>query len=138
MSPSLNRVELLARFIAFAGVGATGTAIHMASLWLALTVGVAFFSAQGYAVVAAMTWNFLVNNAFTYGDRRLRGGDIPRGLASFYAVAALGALVNLTVADLVFIAGAPWWLAALSGAAAGLGWNFSMTRAFTWGRDPAG
>ncbi len=126
--------DLTLRFVSFAAVGATGTAVHMLTLWAVMSLRVGFFSAQGYAVVMAMTWTFLANNTVTYRDQRLRGRDIPRGIATFYGVAAIGAVVNLTVGDCAYIMGSPWWLAALCGAMAGVGWNFSMTRLTTWRR----
>ena len=127
------------RFAAFAVVGATGTVVHLATVWIAQRLGVSFFTAQGDAVVVAMTWNFFVNNAFTYAEQRLRGATaLLRGLASFYAVGALGALVNVAVADVVFIRGGSWWSAVLAGAVAGVAWNFTMSSFFTWRRSLAG
>jgi dolichol-phosphate mannosyltransferase len=134
----MTRNRLPGRFVAFALVGATGAAVHLITVWVAQRLGASFFSAQGDAVVVAMTWNFFVNNAFTYAEKRLRGvTELLRGLATFYAVGAFGAVVSVAVADFVFIGGASWWIAALAGALAGLAWNFTMSGIFTW-RSAAG
>jgi dolichol-phosphate mannosyltransferase len=91
------------RFALFALVGGVGLFIHMAVLWFALTVvGVAFDPAQASAAVAAMTSNFFVNNLFTYRDRRLHGLGLQRGLFTFYAICALGAVANVGIAGYVF------------------------------------
>jgi dolichol-phosphate mannosyltransferase len=91
------------RFALFALVGGVGLFIHMAGLWFALTVvGVAFDPAQASAAVAAMTSNFFVNNLFTYRDRRLHGLGLLRGLFTFYAICALGAVANVGIAGYVF------------------------------------
>jgi dolichol-phosphate mannosyltransferase len=125
--------NLPVRFAAFAVVGATGTVVHLLTVWTAQRLGVSFFSAQGDAVVVAMTWNFFVNNTFTYAEQRLRGATaLLRGLASFYAVGAVGAAINVAVAAVVFVSGGSWWLAALSGALAGVAWNYTMASIFTW------
>jgi len=42
---------------------------------------------------------FLFNNVFTYGDQRLRGRAMWRGLLSFYAACGIGALINLAIAE---------------------------------------
>ena len=60
------------RFLLFCLVGLTGIAIHMATLQLAVTT-LSFGAAQAVATVAAITWNFVLNNMFTYRDQRLAG-----------------------------------------------------------------
>jgi dolichol-phosphate mannosyltransferase len=79
-----------------------------------------------------MTGNFLLNNLFTYRDRRLHGRRLLTGLLSFYAICGLGAAANVGVAS--FLAGTQhaWWLAGLAGAALSAVWNFAMSSVFTW------
>ena len=55
-----------------------------------------------------MTSNFFLNNLFTYRDQRLRGWRAARGLLAFYAVCALGAAANVSVAAYVFAADQVW------------------------------
>jgi dolichol-phosphate mannosyltransferase len=97
--------------------------------------GASFAVAQGIATVVAMTGNFLLNNLFTYRDRRLRGWRIFSGLASFYAVCGAGAAANVGIA--AYIAGGhSWWLAGLAGAAVSAVWNYAMSSIFTWSSSP--
>ncbi|MCW5697166.1 MAG: glycosyltransferase family 2 protein [Bauldia sp.] len=123
------------RFLLFSLVGGTGVVIHLVVLWLlggAEAGGEAFFRAQTGAVAAAMTWNFFVNNWITYRDKRLRGWGLVRGLLSFYAIGAAGAVANVGVATLVASNGSVWWLAGLAGAAIGAVWNFAASNYITW------
>ena len=126
------------RFLLFSLIGGLGLGVHLATLWLLLhTAQASFPLAQGIATVVAMTGNFLLNNLFTYRDRRLKGWRILSGLGSFYAVCGLGAVANVGVA--ASIAGNhSWWLAGLAGAAISAVWNYAMSSVFTWSvRRPA-
>ena len=121
------------RFALFAFVGGIGLFIHMAVLWLALTItGAAFNLAQTVATIVAMTANFFLNNLFTYRDRRLRGFAVLRGLFTFYAICALGAVANVGIAGYVFSRNEVWWLAGLAGVVVGSVWNYSVSSVFTW------
>ncbi len=124
------------RFVLFAVIGGTGVAVHLltaALLGASTTVdNSAFTLAQTGAVIAAMTWNFLLNNLITYRDRRLRGRRLIFGLLSFYGVCAAGAVANVGVARLVFADRPIWWLAAIAGALVGAAWNFAASSFFTW------
>jgi dolichol-phosphate mannosyltransferase len=121
------------RFALFALVGGIGLFIHMSVLWFALTVaGASFNPAQASAAVAAMASNFFVNNLFTYRDRRLRGFALVRGLFTFYAICALGAVANVGIAGYVFSRNEVWWLAGLAGIVVGSVWNYAVSSVFTW------
>lgn len=121
------------RFISFAAVGFSGIFVQLAAIWLLHRVWTTpFLPAEALATVAAMTSNFVLNNEFTYRDRRLRGKALLRGLVSFYLACAFGAFINIGLATLVFGLGHPWWLAGLLGAIAGAVWNYAITAVFTW------
>jgi dolichol-phosphate mannosyltransferase len=124
---------LPARFFLFAAVGVTGIGVQLAVLSLLFTATGHFLFSQACATWAAMTSNFFLNNAITYGDQRLRGRRIWRGLLTFYAVCGIGALINIAIADWLFIKSAPYWLAGLAGAVVAALWNFFTTASFTWG-----
>jgi dolichol-phosphate mannosyltransferase len=122
------------RFAIFALVGATGIAVHLAILWLVGLGGATFAAAQTTAVVAAMTWNFVLNNIITYRDQRLRGVSFFTGLLSFYVIGAVGALANIGIAQSLYDQGRGWWIAGIAGALIGVVWNFTMSSFFTWRR----
>ncbi len=123
------------RLILFLMVGALGVAVHLSVLGGLLFSGlVAFASAQAAAVWAAMTFNFTLNNVFTYSDRRLRGVRFFAGLASFYAVCLVGAAANVGVGTWFHGAEHSWWLSGIAGALIGAVWNFAASSAVTWRR----
>jgi dolichol-phosphate mannosyltransferase len=129
---------LPARFFLFAAVGATGIVMQLAVLSLLFNASGNFLVSQLVATWAAMTSNFFLNNAITYGDQRLRGRRIWRGLLSFYAACSIGAFINVALADWLFIKSAPYWTAGLAGALVAALWNFFTTASFTWGGTNAG
>jgi dolichol-phosphate mannosyltransferase len=124
---------LPARFFLFAAVGATGLGVHLAVLWLAFSATGAFLPSQIAATWTAMTSNFFLNNAFTYGDQRLRGRRLWRGLVSFYVACGIGAFINIAVAEWLFLKSAAYWAAGMAGALIAALWNFFTTASFTWG-----
>jgi len=131
-----------ARFISFALVGGAGLVVHLAVLAAMLKLArVGFATGQATATVVAMTSNFLLNNALTYSDRRLRGIGLLTGLVSFYLICSIGALANVGVASFVFEKRYSWWAAGIAGVVVGTVWNYGMSGLFTWGqrrRGPAG
>ena len=125
---------LPARFFLFAAVGVTGLAVHLAVLrTIYVLSGGEFLASQALATCAAMTSNFFLNNAVTYGDRRLRGRRMWRGLLSFYAACAIGALIAVALADWLYLRSMTYWVAGLVGAAVAALWNFLTTASVTWG-----
>ena len=127
---------LPARFFLFAAVGASGVGVHLVALWLLFAASGSFLLSQALATWVAMTSNFVLNNLITYGDQRLRGRAMWRGLLSFYAACGIGALINLAIADWLFLKSTPYWLAGLGGAVIAALWNFFTTASFTWGASP--
>ena len=126
------------RFLLFSLIGALGVGTHLLTLWFGThLLAIAFPVAQAAATVVAMTGNFLLNNLFTYRDRRLRGRGLVTGLISFYAVCGAGAAANVGVASYVAGGHHSWWLAGLAGAAVSVVWNYAMSSIFTWSGSPA-
>jgi len=123
------------RFLLFCLVGLTGVGIHMAILQLALRFGGAPFAmAQTIATVAAICWNFVLNNMVTYRDQRLSGRPFVSGLLRFQIVCGIGAISNVGIASLLYGHGAEWWLAGLIGAMMGAVWNYMVSAVWVWRR----
>lgn len=122
-------------FFLFGAMGMIGVLIHLGLLRLLLAAGLAFGASQLIAASVAMTCNFLLNNAFTYRDRRLRGVRVLTGLLWFYVACSFGLMINYRIADFARAAGAAWYLAGLSGLTVGAIWNYAVTRLFTWRAD---
>jgi dolichol-phosphate mannosyltransferase len=121
------------RFALFALVGGLGLIVHMAMLWSCLTLlALSFTLAQATATTVAMTFNFFMNNLFTYRDRRLRGWRLARGLLSFYFICGLGGVANVGIASYLFRADQTWWVAGIAGVIIGSVWNYAVSSIFTW------
>lgn len=122
-----------ARFILFTGVGVSGVAMNLAVLGLLFRVaGLPFALSQSLAIFVAMGWNFWLNNQLTFRDRRLRGAALARGFLAFVAACAVGAVVNVALAEMLFRFGLPWPLAGGIGALAAGVFNFWAVRRLTW------
>ena len=107
--------------------------VRLTTLWITLDrLGFEFAVAQAAATVVAMTSNFVLNNLFTYRDRRPRGLALVRGLGVFYLICTVGAVANVGVASFAFTSHYTWWLAGVAGAVVGSVWNLAMSSVFTW------
>ena len=126
------------RFLLFAAVGVLGLGAHVLVLSLGLAAGLEFGPAQALATLCAIGGNFLLNNRFTFRDRRLRGPRLLRGFLIFAVTCGIGAAANLGVASFVIGSGhQSWWAAGLAGAAMSLVWNYAVGSTLTWRRRPA-
>lgn len=123
------------RFALFAFIGGLGLVVHLAVLRASLAFpALDFTEGQAIATLVAMTFNFLLNNLFTYRDQRLRGVKLLSGLVSFYLICAVGAVGNVGIASYVFARQPVWWLAGIAGAIVGSVWNYAVSSVFTWRR----
>ncbi len=121
------------RFLLFAAVGASGIAVHLATLEYAIRVlDYDFEWAQFTAVVIAMTWNYVVNNQLTYRDRRLTGFRFVTGLLTFYLACSIGTIGNVGVASWIHSFTETDWLAGLAGAIVGAVFNYAASSVLIW------
>ena len=132
------------RFALFGTIGAVGVVVHMAVLAVVLAVmgGTfkghlisAFEIGQTIAALVAMTFNFVLNNALTYADKRLVGFvPLLRGWAKFGLTCSVGLLANVGVAAVLVRFGFHEYAAAISGIIIGSVWNFALSSKFVWGK----
>lgn len=123
------------KLVQFGAIGMLGVGVHLALLYLTFNmVGSAFATAQAAAVLGAMTFNFALNNKFTYRDRQLKGWAWVGGLFSFYLVCSLGAVANVGIGSLVYEQFHGWWIAGIAGAIVGSVWNYVASGWLTWTR----
>jgi len=98
----------------------------------------AMFSAIGVivATLAALTFNFFLNNALTYRDRRLKGWrQLVDGWVSFAVICSVGAVANVGIAAFLYeMRDGAWAASALIGVLVGAVWNYALSSKFTWGR----
>ncbi|NLS26431.1 Undecaprenyl-phosphate 4-deoxy-4-formamido-L-arabinose transferase [Sphingomonas sp. S2M10] len=124
------------RFAMFSAIGAMGAAVHLSVLFLLFRVaGLPFVTGTIVATIVAMTFNYLLNNALTYRERRLKGAALIGGWVSFCLVCAVGAAANVGLAAFLHnVQHGDWRLSALAGIAVAAVWNFALSSRFVWGR----
>lgn len=121
------------RFIAFALVGALGVLVHLAVLEAAFAgLHLHFELAQSIATIAAMAFNFALNNQVTYRDQRLRGPRVWSGLLLFMLVCGIGAIANIGIAQALYAQHTPGLAAGATGAAIGVVWNYAVSATLVW------
>jgi dolichol-phosphate mannosyltransferase len=121
------------KFILFAAVGVMGLAVHLTTLQVLKLAGLHFLLSQSLATLGAMTFNYVVNNQITYRAERLKGGRFVVGYLVFCLVCSLGAVANVSVANLALGRVHSWPLAGLAGALMSSVFNFGVATRFVWG-----
>ncbi len=123
------------RFIMFVLAGSVGALLHLGILGgMHKTLHEDFWLSQAVATLSAMVLNFVLNNYFTYRDRRLQGIQFMVGLLLFMAICSVGALTNVQLAQYLYRHALPWWLAGLLGAVIGSVWNYGVSTQMVWSR----
>jgi dolichol-phosphate mannosyltransferase len=130
----LSKGLLPPRFVLFAIVGLLGLAVHLSILNVFGALGWTFMQAQIFATAGAMIFNFTLNNQFTFRDRRLTGVSMLVGLALFTMACSIGALANVSVADLAQQELGNWNIAGMIGAFMGSVFNFGLASSLVWNR----
>lgn len=136
------------RFALFGTVGAMGVFVQFGVLWAVQALilgehfvyghwskGTVFNIANSVAAIAAMSFNFVLNNELTYADKRLRGfAPLMRGWAKFAMTCSLGLLTNIGSAAALKSMGFHDVVAVIVGIVLGSVWNFALSSKFVWGR----
>jgi putative flippase GtrA len=133
----------------FAAVGLSGVAINLGVLHLlAGVLGVREILSSAVAIELSILWNFALNDAFTFRDRRDTARAPPLGrLLRYHAVSAVGAAVQLGTFVLAALAlsraagrtdlGAFRYAAQAAGIAAAFVWSFGGAMRFAWATGDA-
>jgi len=120
------------RFIIFAAVGLIGIAVNLVVSELARFAGADFATGQIIGTACAILANFQLNNRITYLDRPLRGKRWLPGLCIFVVGAAIGAIGNIGVAQLLYDTHGHWSHASAAGAVIGVVWNYAIASTLVW------
>lgn len=124
---------LPARFVLFSVVGTVGLVLHLGVLAATVQTGSLEFSqGQIVATLVAMGSNFVLNNEFTFRDRRLKGMRLLTGAATFFLCCAVGGFASLAVGERLYAAGVAWYLAGAVGTIVAAVWNFGVSATVTW------
>jgi len=121
------------RVVRFCVVGGSGALINMGVLWALTGRGLYYLLAGSAAVLVATTWNFLLNDAFTWRDRRSAS---LRAKASkyvqYWTVTAVSSAVYLAILFLLTTLGLPYLASNLVGIGVAAVWNFRANGRWTW------
>lgn len=122
------------RAISFGLVGSTGVLVQVLLCQLLTGLGgINFEQALPFAVMAAATSNYLINNVLTFRFARLRGFALLRGLLKFLLVSSLPALANVGLAIAFYenVSRDSLW-AQLAGIIVVFVWNYAASSRFVW------
>ncbi len=131
----MRRTGELGRFLKFCLVGASGVVVNEGFLWAlkefaALSLNTASIIAIGASVVS----NFILNDIFTFRDRRTSGSRqfISRALR-FILVSLVGVIINnRTLVFLTDTIGIHYLISNLFGIALATLWNYLVNLRWTW------
>jgi dolichol-phosphate mannosyltransferase len=123
------------RFFKFCVVGGTGVIVDMAILYLLSdpnTLALGLTRSKIVAAETAIVSNFLLNDAWTFGDRTLHAPGVKaklRRFLGFNAICAAGLLLNVVILNLLFnLLGMNRYLANGISILAVTGWNYWLNR----------
>lgn len=121
------------RFLSFGAIGAAGVGVHFAVLSIVyVAMRLPFMPSQAAATLAAMVFNYSVNNVLTYSHVSLRSWRWLGGLFCFVLICGLGAVANVGLASLLFREHAAWPMAAFAGIGVGAVWNYAVSSRYVW------
>ncbi len=125
----------LRRFIQFGLVGLSGVGVNLGTFWLFTRVGnVKDLVALVFGYTAATLSNFILNDIWTFRDKRVTGAKatsmraVKFGLVSGIAIGLYYAVYT----PLTRLAGVYDLLALAAAIAVGLAWNFTANVLWTW------
>jgi dolichol-phosphate mannosyltransferase len=127
------RSRELWRFVKFCLVGLSGVGVNLGILWLLVEKAVLDeVLSSAIAIEISIITNFLLNNYFTFRDKRQTGSFFPR-LVKFNIVSLAGAAINLglfwfftSALDVYYI------LAQVFGIIVATLWNYFLNTIWTW------
>lgn len=121
------------QLVTFLIIGTLGTGINLAVLALLhRALDLNFFVSDSVSTGSGIVFNYTLNNAVTFRDRRRRGVRWLTGLILFAATCSVGIVLNIGFASYLFSRHANWLASALAGVLLGVGWNYTTSRFYTW------
>lgn len=133
------RIARSERFIRFALVGASGVLVDMGILFLLSDpsmLGLGLTRSKIAAAETAILTNFLLNDAWTFGDVARRQTGLrarARRFLGFNAICSLGLVLNVLLLNALFnYAGLNRYLANLIAIGVVTGWNYLLNRKLNW------
>jgi dolichol-phosphate mannosyltransferase len=127
------------RFVKFGLVGLSGVLVNEGLLWL-LTVNFGFYYliSAAIAVETAIITNFILNDIWTFRDRRTPGNKALLGRGLKFNLVSLGGLgINVAILwTFTEVVGISYLISNLIGIAGATLWNFIINTLWTWRVKP--
>lgn len=121
------------RFLRFCLVGGSGVLVNTGVFWGLTLRGVHYVLAGIASIVIATTWNFLLNDAFTWGDRPSSSLRVKLArYLQYWIVTGVGSAANMAILVLLTMTGLPHLLSNAAGIGAASMWNFFTNSRWTW------
>jgi dolichol-phosphate mannosyltransferase len=131
----MQRKGEIRRLVTFILVGGSGVVVNL-GIFAALTklTSSPYLLAAGVAIELSIISNFILNDRFTFQDRRRRGsGQFWQRLGKFNLIALPGVGINIGVPLLILDhSGVYYYLAYLCGIVIATIWNYFMSTLWTW------
>ena len=131
----MSRSGELTRFLKFCLVGGSGVFVNEGLLWvLKQFAGLPLTLSNALSIEASIISNFVLNDSFTFADRRTLGTvSFLRRLGKFNLVSLVGAAINWGITQLLtHFFDIHYLLANLVGIAIAVLWNYLANRGWTW------
>lgn len=125
------------RILRFGLVGGSGVLVNMGVLWALATRGVHYIAAGTAGIVVATTWNFVLNDAFTWREHRSRSWRTrAERYLRYWVVTGASSGLQLVLLFGLTAVGVPYLLSNLVGIGTAAIWNFKLNNGWTWKSSP--
>lgn len=131
----MARTGEIKRILKFTAVGLTGVGVNQGLLWLLTDVaGLRYYISAIFSIEASIISNFVLNDYFTFSDRRAGKGTSFLGrMLKFNLTCATGALIQYGILILfTSVFGLHYLLSNLIGIAIAFVWNYFINSIWTW------
>lgn len=124
-----NKLQRPVKFIA---VGASGVGVNLLLLYLLTDIAGVHYAASAFvAIEASIITNFLLNDRWTFKDRR--GSKVLPRLLKYNAVSGAGVGVNMGImALLVEVGGLHYLMAEFLAILGAFVWNYTLSSRYVW------
>ncbi len=131
------RLRALRTFVRFALVGASGTAVNLGFFSVGLHAGLNKYVASPLAIEVSIIWNFLLNNYWTFKERKTRDRTGIKGLKyNLVSFASLGVSFATFTAMTLFVPSASLLLDQLVGIIPAVLVNYFLNSYWTFRSHP--
>jgi dolichol-phosphate mannosyltransferase len=131
------RMRALRTFLRFAVVGASGTIVNLGVFSVALHANLNKYIASPAAIEVSIVWNFLLNNYWTFKERRTRDRTRIKGLKfNLVSLASLGVSFTTFIAMSLFLPRVSPQLAQLAGIVPAVLVNYFLNSYWTFRSHP--